>query len=1171
MLSIQTRYTPTASKVDNDKQIPQLLLIVLSCCSNIVVLQQTQESAVIITSRNNTGTIIPSTGCVKYQNDDVVPTSSSISRYTINQQASRVQLLFFTAAPISVDSKTIILVLVFTRILRVFCGWNRVVVFRVISMVSSELESSPDRKDAEVEEGRGVSPDLGGGNDTSAGLGPRSVFSTEEATRVSFADSNRSNEAGVSNARSEDRISEVKNEEETSVGVSSVEARENHPSSYVSDMGMNIKKSDLQDVKLENKKPGGVVEGYDSMLSDFDEFAAKGNGVSVGFGFEVGDMVWGKVKSHPWWPGHIYDENYASVNVRKSKREGHVLVAFFGDSSYGWFLPAELIPFELNFAEKSRQTNLRSFLIAVEEATDELSRRRSLGLACRCRNQYNFWPATFEGDYLVDIGVGDEPGIYSSTQINRARDSFQPREMLSFMQRLALKPRNQQFTIELIKNKATVLACRKSMFEEFDETYAQAFGSTPERPQRPTAPMTRDPAKAPLRGRLVVAEGLSKQNNSIKHKKVKDQMEKDKYQFKRRDEPTSKKVKKLIFGQAGNTSSPLPVDGSGVSERVMYSGVGDSKHQNHESACADGQHQPMRHSMSMVSGINPMDGSEKLFNSATKKVKIRKQPLANRGTDHTDLVEKKKKKIKKEISAKAHAGSVQSPVALSDSGVTVETVSGMRSQHVPTVDNNCQLDYLKDSVVGPTSSLVEAHLDTGNFELLLLLKDLHSLALNPFHGMDRSCPGDVLSVFLKFRSLVYQKSLVSAPTESDEASDARTGKLLSPANVLVGPGDGNNDMSMKPMISSVRPVDSTKSGIKRGPLDRPEGIKKKIKTEDKTKTKKMNESEDTKKMKKSEDMKLSAVEKKPLQRPAESQRTEVKEVAAKNVPPTLKASKLESSKKKEQPGRVPNPTMLVMKFPSGAGLPSSAELRVRFARFGPMDHSATRVFWKSYTCRLVYRYKADAEAALKFVNASSNLFGNTNVRCYLRDMLAEAAEAESAKIQREDPSTVGMSQSRDPFLEQRITPQSGHLKSCLKKPSGDEGGNGGGRGSRVKFVLDGEESIRNKQSFSGNMNAVDDIACFPEVTSSSSYSVDVNSKNLSKFIVPPSPSSFHNLPPPINLSPPTEQASARLYTPHTRPHINSDISQEMLNLLNKCSDVVGNLTRVLGYVPYRAL
>lgn len=1081
-------------------------------------------------------------------------------------------------------------------------------VFGITSVMSSELESSSDGNDAEVEQGRGVSPNFDGGNDTTGKLGRHSVFSTGEATRVSPADSNKSNETGVSNARNEDRVSGVKKEEETSVGVASVEALGNHPSSSISELETISNRTDLQDVKLEKKKKRrGVVEDYDSMLSDFDEFAAKDNGGAVGYGYEVGDMVWGKVKSHPWWPGHIYNEKYASVSVRKSKREGHVLVAFFGDSSYGWFLPAELVPFEQNFAEKSRQTNLRSFLVAVEEAMDELSRRRSLGLACRCRNGFNFWPSAFEGEYVVDIGVGDEPGIYSSIQINKARDAFQPREMLSFMQQLALKPRNQHLSIEFIKNKATALACRKSLFEEFDETYAQAFGTTPERPQRPTAPMTLDPSKAPLSGRLVVAEGLSKKKNSVKPTKVKDQMEKDKYQFKRRDEPTSKKPKKLLVGQAGTTSNPLLVDGSGVSERVVYSGIGDDMHQNYESVCADGQHQ-MRYSTSVVSGLKPSECSEKLFNSAAKKVKIRKQPLVNLGSEHADLVEKKKKRIKKEISTKACAGFVQLPVVLSDSGVTVEKVSGTQALHVPTVDNNCQLEYPKDSVVGSTSSRVEAQLDTWNLELLMLLKDLRALALNPFHGMDRSCPGNVLSVFLKFRSLVYQKSLVLAPTESDEASEARASKLLSTANVLVVPVDGTNDTSMKPVKSSGGPGDSTKSGKKRGLLDRPEGIKKKIQIgdsqdlkrkrfndleevkrtkvhdmeiikkkkmvgdlEDKTKPKKINESEDTKKMRKSEDGKLFAVEKKPLQRPAESQRTEAKEAAAKNVRPTLKAALLESSKKKEQSGKVPNPTMLVMKFPSGAGLPSGAELKARFARFGPMDHSATRIFWKSYTCRLVYRFMADAEAALKFVNASGNLFGSTNVRCYLRDMLAEAAEAESAKIQREDPSTVGTSQSRDPSHEQRIasaqvTPQSGQLKSCLKKPLSEEGGNGVGRGSRVKFVLDGEESSNNKQLISGNKNVDNYVASFPEATSSSSYSVDVNSKNLSKFIVPPPPTPFHKLP--INM---TEQGSARLYPPHTRPHLNNDISQEMLNLLNKCSDVVTNLTRVLGYVPYRAL
>ncbi|KZV27091.1 hypothetical protein F511_36997 [Dorcoceras hygrometricum] len=74
MLSIQTRYTPTASKVDNDKQIPQLLFIVFSRCSNIVVREQTQESAVVITSRNYRNPVATSIQSQhsKAQNDVVI-------------------------------------------------------------------------------------------------------------------------------------------------------------------------------------------------------------------------------------------------------------------------------------------------------------------------------------------------------------------------------------------------------------------------------------------------------------------------------------------------------------------------------------------------------------------------------------------------------------------------------------------------------------------------------------------------------------------------------------------------------------------------------------------------------------------------------------------------------------------------------------------------------------------------------------------------------------------------------------------------------------------------------------------------------------------------------------------------------------------------------------------
>lgn len=200
-------------------------------------------------------------------------------------------------------------------------------------------------------------------------------------------------------------------------------------------------------------------------------------------GFTTGDMVWGKVKSHPWWPGHIFNESFASPSVRRIKRDDNVLVAFFGDSSYGWFDPAELIPFGQHFVEKSRQTTLRSFVRAVEESIDETSRRAALGLACRCQNPYNFWPAGVPNYYKVDVVGYERNGIYSRRQINKARESFDAGEMVGFLRKLAVMPRGSEAKdVEWHRSVSLALAVRRKRYEEFDETYAQAFGQTPVRP-----------------------------------------------------------------------------------------------------------------------------------------------------------------------------------------------------------------------------------------------------------------------------------------------------------------------------------------------------------------------------------------------------------------------------------------------------------------------------------------------------------------------------------------------------------------------------------------------------------------------------------------------------------------------------------------------------------------
>ncbi|KAI5665519.1 hypothetical protein M9H77_15372 [Catharanthus roseus] len=108
-------------------------------------------------------------------------------------------------------------------------------------------------------------------------------------------------------------------------------------------------------------------------------------------GYSVGDLVWGKIKSHPWWPGQIYDPSDASESAVKynHNRKGRLLVAYFGDRSFAWCLPSQLIPFAQHFEEMSKQSSLKSFVNAVQEAVDEIGRLVDLEMTCQCVPEEN--------------------------------------------------------------------------------------------------------------------------------------------------------------------------------------------------------------------------------------------------------------------------------------------------------------------------------------------------------------------------------------------------------------------------------------------------------------------------------------------------------------------------------------------------------------------------------------------------------------------------------------------------------------------------------------------------------------------------------------------------------------------------------------------------------------
>ncbi|KAL2345680.1 hypothetical protein Fmac_006965 [Flemingia macrophylla] len=1027
-----------------------------------------------------------------------------------------------------------------------------------------------------------------------------------------------------------------------------------------------------------DKFPGSDSQ---SLLSEFDEYVAASR--DLGFGFEVGDMVWGKVKSHPWWPGHIYNEAFASPSVRRSRREGHFLVAFFGDSSYGWFEPAELIPFDASFAEKSQQTHSRTFLRAVEEAVDEARRRRALGLACRCRNADNFRPTNVEGYFFVDVEDYEPGGLYSDLQIRNARNSFKPCEALAFVKQLAAAPHDSggHGSLEFSNYKATLSAYRKAVFEQFDETYAQAFGVQPKRPIYPQSNPLDQPAnvrhlpRAPLSGPLVTSEAWDGGKSTTKSVKVKEALKKDRYLLKRRDDPNNSvhlaykedksdaatryvfqkrapavpvtphslekqadtgvishddaasisDAKETLIGQVqaddgGLTSHAISLDGKPHLEKVkessevthsfdrddassknmvrsdlsgelaLLSNVDEMSQPSHleNQVSIDVKHdansnlsvpfkdfkQVEQGPLTMADGVNdmhPVKSKNNVLGSRTEakrhknsamKIKSHKRP-ADVLNSETSVVREGKKKKKKDLYLQATLGSVEKHSAF---GKTVH-LPGKSTAKVVSSGLAPREDFPAEQVEVDANAQNLLPMDTigdANFELPQLLGDLQALALNPFHGIERKIPVAVEQFFLRFRSLVYLKSLVVSPPTENEASEVRVTKPL--FNVRVS--DNSDDFVrvspvVKPVKHIVRPDDPTKAGRKRGLSDRQEEIA-------------------AKRLKKFKDLKAKASEKAATsQKTAEGRWEDGKE----SIPQApSKLVKLDSTKRVDCATKTVEPAMLMIKFPPKASLPSIAELKAKFVRFGPMDQSGFRQSWDSSSCRVVFLHMADAQAAYNHCLANQSFFGGASVKCSLASEVSKAKGDDSAnEIPRvKDPAVVHRYTSVS--LQQPL-PQPIQLKSCLKKSTGDDLGQVTGNGSsckgnpRVKFLLGGEESSKGDQLMVGNRNNFNndsfaDAGAPPVAT-------DFNIMNVQKVALQPS----LPIPPVATQFTKTPQHNLRnsklAMGPRNSPNfINAnasatattvDISQQMIHLLTRCSDVVTNLTGLLGYVPYHPL
>ncbi|PWA88591.1 PWWP-like protein [Artemisia annua] len=154
--------------------------------------------------------------------------------------------------------------------------------------------------------------------------------------------------------------------------------------------------------------------------------------------FAVSDLVWGKVRSHPWWPGQIVDPSDASQKAMKYYKKDRYLVAYFGDHSFAWNVSSVLKPFRANFSQIEKQTNLEAYKDAVECALEEVSRRVELGLACSCipRDIYK----KIECQVIENGGVRQKATIRHGLDESASVSSFEPDKLVDYVRLLAQFP-----------------------------------------------------------------------------------------------------------------------------------------------------------------------------------------------------------------------------------------------------------------------------------------------------------------------------------------------------------------------------------------------------------------------------------------------------------------------------------------------------------------------------------------------------------------------------------------------------------------------------------------------------------------------------------------------------------------------------------------------------------
>ncbi|XP_072959095.1 PWWP domain-containing protein 1-like [Typha angustifolia] len=933
-----------------------------------------------------------------------------------------------------------------------------------------------------------------------------------------------------------------------------------------------------------------------------------------------------------------------------TKKPNHILVAFFGDNSYGWLDPQNanlLLPFLPNFADLSAQTPTPAspiFAAAVNDAIDEIRRRAALGATCLCRrSRISPKPHSIPGCYTIEVPGHEPEAVYSVKQIEEARASFVPTDLVDFLRRLAISS-TEMGVPERIRGVPMLMAYRREVYEEFDETYAQAFGAQPVRPPKrddEVGAVEHPPPRAIFTGTPALSDRLDHPNPTWPSPSA---TAKKRRLVKLRDKPAA--ISSTISATSISQSRPLKLhatqrhfQGQLVKPKTPFNCVSGELSPN-KSATRKAQETASCSlpaflssgslDATVVAETGKKSKTEAKLNLESQAVeavvddtiicsgnKSSERKIINVTTTENVLQREKvvSERLKENVSQQEFneqgdsVSNVVGTIAKYSGGTTREALEvndkvnkkkrGLKRRSINHILNELEgsreatkrkikitgskvnkghhkgsrlLDSKGSKLSGPWnaghSHSPQQTKVPGSTQLKLpqLVNDLSAPTTDPLFGSERNIRALVSDTLCKFQSLVYNERLVLLKAndiekpkfDAGERSTANeSAQALGAANVKGSRKEEREKRAQSSAKKPVKPIDYANVGKRRKP-DQKEELS-------------------IKNQRSMTDYKKLASRKKAGEGEKNVERVRRDRCNLFTPTASVKHSKVDISKNEiSTPHEPANPTYLVMKFPPNTSLPSVSFLKAKFARFGPLDVGATRVYWDSNTCKVKFMYKSHAQTALYHASANGS-FGSNKATCYLKECHSPAKEPSMICQDQAFSCTSIDAQPLEPRTEEGRCNSLNQMKTCYLK----------------EFYSSAKEPQEICRSQASSCSFVDakpfkcgtegggDNSC-DQMRTSSLVRLEMKQHSVPLKSILKKP--INTMSPNMNGS---DVAISRVAFSLENDHDKSkqlanieenkndattiDISAQMLSLLMKCNDIVTKIKSSYGYMPYHKL